>query len=178
MLEIVKKYKVVIIIVLLVFVLAVLGLMLLNPEQQRVNVSSNAPKIQMDISPPESDLSVGEKLIVDVNINAGEQNITAADITLKYDANLLAPDSSALTPNSAFTTIINDQKTKGKIHYVGVNPTANIINGDFKLGTLSFSVIGEGNAVIEFEDIHINASGVPRQLRIDGEIFGTYKIER
>jgi len=179
MFEIVKKYKILTIIVLMIIIAIPLVASRFKPQPNQVNqpVSSDtsAPTIKVSFTPLTSSVKIGEKLDVDIIVDAGQQNISAVDITISYGSNLLG--MAAFSPSPAFTPITLDTDTPGTIHYVGVNPTANVITGaSVNIGKLSFSAKKTGTAAVKFINIHINASGVQGALNITGNEDGLYTI--
>jgi hypothetical protein len=116
---------------------------------------------------------LGERAEIKITAEAQQNNVTAADITITYDPNRVEGE---FEPDARFTTIINDAKTPGKVRYVGVNPTATAITGTFNIGTFKLTGKQAGTAVLKFENIHINASGVESALRIKDYPEGSYTI--
>lgn len=134
--------------------------------------------ISVILNPQTSTVTQGGELNVEVNINSKNYNISAVDITIQFDDNILS--KGAFLPSQTFTAIVNDSKTPGKIHYVGVNVAPSYVIGkSINLGVLSFKPKAAGNAKIEFSNIHVNSSGEANALPIDlvNTKTGSYKIK-
>jgi hypothetical protein len=114
---------------------------------------------------------------VEVNLNGGDNDISAVDITFSITF-ASAQGIVTFQPSSTFSTITNSS-TSASVHYVGVNPSSNQITGSsINLGKLLINASGPGTLSIGFSDIHINGSGVEGPLPIDSEntLAGNYTI--
>ncbi len=165
-------------------------------KQQETRSRAAGEAVSVILAPLSRNVNVGDDLLVQVNINGGQNNVSAVDIAFTYDKDLLGepigecpPPPPEVTnyqcgtgpfaPSSTFTTVINNSSSPGTVHYVGVNPTANTITGSsINLGTLHFTANAQGTATIGFSNIHINASGVAGALPVDTKNTkpGTYTI--
>ncbi|HVZ67572.1 MAG TPA: cohesin domain-containing protein [Patescibacteria group bacterium] len=143
-------------------------------KQQEDRSHASGEQVAVILSPLTSTVAVGDKLVVQVNINTAQNNITAADITFNYDPAVLSvtPTSSSgslgFTPASILNAVTNDSNTPGTIHFVGVNPTSASISGSMvNIGTISLVAKANGNSAIGFSNIQITAAGVSGILPID-----------
>ncbi len=184
MLERIKKGKVILgamlLIVMAIIIPVTIG-QLQKSQESRSRASGEAVSVIFD--PLTKTVPPGNALDVNVTVNAGQNNVSAVDISFTYDANILEKNTGVLnvpifTPSSSFTTIINNENTPGTVHFVGVNPTSNTLTGSINIGKLNFAAKTSGTATVGFSNIHINASGITGALPIDTENTktGTYTI--
>lgn len=172
MIEKIKKFKLlagIVIIALLAIVPLTVNFL---QKQQETRSRASGEAVAVILNPLTGTVPLGNALDVNVAVNAGQNNISAVDISFTYDANILEKNTGVLnvpifTPSSSFTTIINDENTPGTVHFVGVNPTSNTLTGSVNIGKLNFAAKTSGTATVGFSNIHINASGVPGALPVD-----------
>ena len=103
-------------------------------------------------------------------------NISAFDMTLTYDAQLLTPTAVHIeqTLSSDFTLISNFE-TPGRITVVGAGASA--LNGEGVLIRIEFQSLGSGQTALAFSELSFNegdpaASGVMGQLTISASPLG------
>jgi len=179
------KNKILVGIALMLFLIAVP--ITLNQVRQTQEQRSGAAgeAIAILLNPLTKNVTVGEVFLVPVSINTAQNNVTAVDITFSFDANLLAACTqdtncpALFTPSPTFSQILLTTTPAGTIHYVGVNPTSNVLTGpSVSIGTLAFQAKAAGTATVGFTNIHVNASEVATALPVnyDLTLAGTYTI--
>jgi len=166
MIETLKRYKLQIIILLLIVISIPITLIQLSRQQEIRSRAGGGAPISLILSPLTSTQQLGKQFDVALTVNTGTNNVTSLDITITYDSRILTLVS--FTPASTFSTITNDSSTRGTLHYVGVNPTSSPITGaSVSIGVLKFQGVTAGTASVVFSNIQATAQGQSGLLPID-----------
>jgi len=95
-------------------------------------------------------VAVGQTIQVQVNIDAGNEEVNGADVYIDYDASFLSVEN--VSAGSFFPTVINDTATAGKVYITGlVEDQASPKTGSGVLATITFKGINNGVVNLSFD---------------------------
>lgn len=126
-------------------------------------------------SPTTKSITPGATFDVELSFNAGANNITGLDITIRYNKDVL--EMTSFQPSAMFNNqLINQVDNKeGTLRYSAVNTSQNN-TGNINIGTITFSAKKEGISNVAFENVQITALGQSGSLPITSNITGSYTV--
>jgi hypothetical protein len=95
-------------------------------------------------------VSTGQTFQVQINIDAGEDQVNGADAYINYDNSFLSVEN--ISAGSFFTTVTNDVNTPGKVYIAGlVDDPASSKTGSGTLATITFKGLKDGTVNLTFD---------------------------
>lgn len=143
------KKKILAVFILLIMLASIPVGVFLVKKRQEIQLRA-APATVLSLSPEVGDYDVDEVFTLNINIDAGENLIVSADITLSYDSSIL--EGVSVTMGSFLTgaqelnkNINNDQ---GKIIYSLYTTQENAKQGGGSLASITFKGIAPGTSTV------------------------------
>ncbi len=124
-------------------ILLLIGLFLFSLPQMILAATINFDKTSVTVQS-------GASFSLQVNVDAGSDEIRSTDIYLKYDGSYLQVES--VSEGSFFPTVTSDTATAGQIYIAGmVDDPAVTKTGSGTVATVNFKAVKDGSTTISFD---------------------------
>lgn len=159
--------------IVLAIILVALPLIVIIAQKQQetrqraseIEPQGGGESVAITFSPQAATTYIEEPLSVDIILQAGRNNITGVDFTVKFNQAILPVNN--FIPGTQFNSeVINKiDQSLGNFRYVVTNTDpSKIVTGDIKLGTLVLNPKVLGQAEISFLSTQITAFGLPDSI--------------
>lgn len=158
-----RRNKILIIAMLVMLVVVVPLTIIQSLNQQITKQRASNDYVVLEASSGSSSYDVGSSFDTNIslaNTSPDKKDISAIDITINYDENVLKLVKSDTESNYDFDTVLKDIQTPGQIHFIGIRTdTSPEVLSLFRIGALTFEAINPSNGTsVSFSNVIINAS--------------------
>lgn len=170
--------KTLLLILIIIIVIAVpLTISQLKKQQEIRSRATGTTPVSFKLSPEALSKTIGENFDVQLSIDAQTNDISAIDITINFNKDLL--ELISFRPTTVFNTQVmnNPNNQAGLFRYVALNTTSSQITGSsINLGTISFKTKTAGAGTVNFQNTQVTGSGQSAILLTNNNSTGIYTI--